>query len=96
MACSWAEVSSVTRDLGTPKPALLTNMSTGCSATGQPLGDGQHLLAYAQVGADRLDRDSVPLLELGRRLGQPVGVAGDQDQVVTAGRQLPRELRPDA
>jgi hypothetical protein len=31
MACSWAEVSSVTRDLPTPKPALLISMSTGWS-----------------------------------------------------------------
>ena len=36
----------------------------------------------------------VGLLELGGELGQPIGVARDEDQVVPAGRELTGELRP--
>ena len=62
----------------------------------QPPGDRQHLVAYAQVGTDRLDGDAVLILELGRRLGQPVRIASDQDQIIATYRELTRELRSDS
>ena len=79
-----------------PKPALLTSRSTGRVRVGEPRLDPGQVGAVGQVGGQHLDLDAVGGAQLGGGLLQPVLVAGDQDQVVAAGRELAGEAVADA
>ena len=96
MPYSCAAVSSVGQRLRDAEAGVVHQQVDGLLGAAQPGGDLEHLVAYAEVGREGLHGDAVLVLELGGELGQPVRVAGDQDEVVTPGGELTGELRPDA
>lgn len=58
--------------------------------------DGLRCGRVGEIGAEGLDADAVPAAELGGEVGEPVGSAGNQEQVVVAGRQVTGEAGTDA
>ena len=78
-----------------PKPALLINMSIGCSVLVSR--SAIPITSHAgQIGDDRLDVDCVSLLQFGRHVGQPIGVASHQHKIIATRRQRSRERGADA
>lgn len=61
----------------------------------EALLDPAAALRVGQVRGEHLDRDPVPMSEGGGGGGEPVGAAGDQDEVVPGGGQLGGEFGAD-
>ena len=94
-ARSYSAASGFASLLSPPNPALLTRMSTGLAVSASRLATRAVSFSSDRSAASTsTERPSAP--QLGGHRIQALLVAGDQHQVVAAGRQLPRELGADA
>ena len=82
-------------DLVHPEAGVVDEQVDGPRRVGEPRLDRRELGAIAQVGDEHLDRDPVPLLELGGEGREALAVPRDEHEVVAPRRGLPCELRAD-